>query len=411
MIPFSISSIAMIILQFDGSLRPPRDPQPGFTYSSKVIGSGILDGSEKLASCSSSILSSSDGGDDQLIALCGRYIPNEISMTSADTEYDGLLLGLDWLVNELSINQSNVYELMDNTNKTKLIIRGDCKAVIDQINYKSIPRKMDSKYNLAMEKIESIKDLYSTYHQRSTDVSVSSVLSVSLEHMPREYNTLCDAICKIVINHKQAEIVALILELIQIGEEEVKINKNVEDSTKQKQSKKKRKKHIMQSKSEYFQQAFDKICNNPQLCHSSRLALACKLTKVSIRYKDTAILDGLSNFFMNMSRRLNKFYYTEDNDDNDMIRDNLRRASILLCKKLPTHFADNTELGEDIKACNDIVDSIFQFCVGSKSSDNSDEEDMNAAILNAYTDISDLMGSVEVESHRNELILWSRQDI
>jgi len=87
----------MIILQFDGSLRPPRDPHPGFTYSSKVIGGGILDGSEKLASCSASI-SSSDGNDDEkLITMLGRYIPNEISMTSANTEYDGLLLGLDWL--------------------------------------------------------------------------------------------------------------------------------------------------------------------------------------------------------------------------------------------------------------------------------------------------------------------------
>jgi len=391
----------MIILQFDGSLRPPRDPQPGFTYSSKVIGSGILDGSEKLASCSASIISSSNGDDYNLIALCGKYIPNH-SMTSADTEYDGLLLGLDWLVNELSSNQSNIYQqLMD----TMLIIRGDCKAVIDQINDKSIPRKMESKYNLAMEKIESIKDLYSTYYQRSTEVSVSNaddVLSVCLEHVPREYNTLCDAICKIVINKKQAEIVASILDLIELGEEET-INNVDEDSSRQKHIKKKRKKQIILPKSEYFQQAFDSICNNPQLCHSSRLALACKLANVSIQYKDTAILDGVSNFFMNMSRRLNKFYYSnDDNDDNDIIRDTLRRASIL-CKKLSTHFTDNTELGEDSKACHEVVDSIFQFCVGSKSSGNSDEEDMNAAILNAYTDISKLIISVEVESYRDEL--------
>ena len=412
MIPFSISSIAIIILQFDGSLRPPRDPQPGFTYSSKVIGSGILDGSEKLASCGASI-SLSDGGDDdeKLIALCSKYIPNEISMTSADTEYDGLLLGLDYLINELSSHQSNFYELMGNTNDTKLIIRGDCKAVIDQINYKSIPRKMESKYNLAMEKINSIKELYSTYHQRNNDVSLSDangVLSICLEHISREYNTLCDAICKIVINHKQAEFVASILELIQLGEEDT-INKIDEGSTKQKHTKKKRKKHIMHSKSKYFQQAFDSICNNPQLCHSSRLALACKLTRVSIRFKDSANLDGLSNFFMDMSRRLNKFYYAEDNDDNDMIRDTLRRASIL-CKKSSTHFTDNTQLGDDSKACNGVVDSIFQFYVGSKSSDITDEKDMNTAILDLYKDISEIISSVEVESYRNELILWSVED-
>ena len=410
MIPFSISSIAMIILQFDGSLRPPRD-QPGFTYSSKVIGSGVVDGSETLASCGASITSSHGDDDEKFIKMLGKYIPNEISMTSADTEYDGLLLGLEWIVNELSSDQStvNIYEQL---NDTKLIIRGDCKAVIDQINYKSIPRKMESKYNLAMEKINSIKELHSTYHERNNDVSDSnanSVLSICLEHIPRENNTLCDAICKIVINHKQVEIVASIIDLIELGEEDYS-KKNVKDSIKQIHIEKKRKKRIILSKSEYFQQAFDSICNNPQLCHSSRLALACKLTKVSIQYKDTSILDGLSNFFMNMSRRLNKFYYAEDNYDNDMIRDTLRRASIL-CKKLSVHLNDNTQLEEDSKACNDNVDSIFQFCVGSKSSDISDEKDMDPAILNAYTDISELISSVEVESHKEELILWSRHNI
>jgi len=263
---------------------------------------------------------------------------------------------------------------------------------------------MESKYNLAVEKIDSIKELYSTY-QSNNDVSVSNAngeLSISLEHIPREQNTLCDAICKIVTNQKQAEIVATVLDLIKLGEEESK--KNVGDSVKQKHSKK-RKKHIKHSKSKYLQKAFDSICNNPQLCHSSRLALACKLTKVSIQYKDTAILDSLSNFFMNMSRRLDKFYYAQDNDNNNMNRDALRRASIL-CKKFSTHFTSNTELGEDSKACNEVVDSIFEFCVGSKSSENS-YDIMDADIIDPYRDISDLISSVEVESYRNELILLS----
>ena len=111
---------------------------------------------------------------------------------------------------------------------------------------------------------------------------------------------------------------------------------------------------------------------------------------------------------MNMSRRLNKFYYAQDNDDNDMIRDTLRRARIL-CKKLSTHFTDNTEFEEDIKDCHEVIDSIFQFCVRGKTSDSSDEE-VAPAILNAYTDISELISSVDVQSYRNELILWSVED-
>ena len=41
----------------------------------------------------------SDYGDDKLIGMRVRYIPNEISMP------DGLILGLDWLVNDLSSEQ------------------------------------------------------------------------------------------------------------------------------------------------------------------------------------------------------------------------------------------------------------------------------------------------------------------
>ena len=95
--------------------------------------------------------------------------------------------------------------------------------------------------------------------------------------------------------------------------------------------------------------------------------------------------------------------------DVDIIRDTLRRASIL-CKKSSTHFTDNTQLGDDSKACNGVVDSIFQFYVGSKSSDITDEKDMNTAILDLYKDISEIISSVEVESYRNELILWSVED-
>lgn len=107
-----------------------------------------------------------------------------------------------------------------------------------------------------------------------------------------------------------------------------------------------------------------------------------------------------------MSRRLNKFYYAEDND---MIRDTLRRASTL-CKKLSIHSDDNTEFGDDCKAFHEVVDSIFQFCVRSNSSDTSDEN-MDAAIIHPYRDISDL-SSRNVESHSiNQLILWSEKDI
>jgi hypothetical protein len=101
------STSLVILLHFDGSFRPPRDPIPGFTYSRDVFDNAPLyNNSEKLASCSSSIsiLSSpccSGVGDkkETRIAIGGRYLPNHIEMSSAMAEYEGLLLGLDWLMN------------------------------------------------------------------------------------------------------------------------------------------------------------------------------------------------------------------------------------------------------------------------------------------------------------------------
>ena len=308
--------VSSIVVQFDGSLTPPRDPLPGFTYSTNIIDnssrSNMLDGSEKLASCGAAIsytLVTSEGRrEEKLIAVDGRYLPNEPFLTSADTEYDGLLLGLDLLIDELSSMQSvdqhddGKYHILEDT--TNLVIQGDCKAVIDQIKSKSIPRKMEVQYNLAMDKIDSIKELYA---KRTT-----KILPVYLEHIPRENNTFCDAICKLNINQKQLDIVMTVMDLIRLGGIDATKSMGVNDINgrhKQHMTKKKRKrKNAIPSKSEYFQQALDNIRYNPQLCHSSRLALACKVTKVSMLHKDVAILDGLSSFFMNISRRWSKLY-------------------------------------------------------------------------------------------------------
>ena len=75
---FKGASCLVMLLKFDGSLRPPRD---FYNFCSP-------DGSQKLASCSATIsLQSSDGlGEERMIAIGGKYISNEPFMTSADTE-------------------------------------------------------------------------------------------------------------------------------------------------------------------------------------------------------------------------------------------------------------------------------------------------------------------------------------
>lgn len=428
-----------ITLRFDGSLRPPRDPTPGFTYSSSVSvndSTTQLDGSEKLASCSAAISLHSPNDtngheEEKLIAIGGRYLPNAPGMNAADTEYDGLLLGLEWLVHIFSSeeeNGSNIipvlnkwndvsndeYQLLDDP--PKLIIRGDCKTVIDQLTSRSVPRKMETKYNLAMDRIKSLKDMYAAEHQQRTmcenldtaDVSVSHELSLCFEHVPRGKNHFCDALCKLVINQKQSEIVESIHDLIRLGEDDA--SKNTDSHMKNRHIKKSKRNRISHPKSDYFQQAMNKIHDTPQLCQSSRLALACKLTQASIRQKDAVVLSEMSAFFLQMSRRWSRMYYLGNARDS-VDKDTLRNVSIA-CEKLSKYFAghvlDAPFVADNRDLCCSGIASVFEFCTGNKSNYNDgDLDSMHNAILMPYVDISEMIRGVEVEFWRNELLNWN----
>lgn len=403
-----------VVLRFDGSLRPPRDPIRGFTYTSNVVlGDSTkqqLDGSEKLASCSAAI-SLLHGQDEKLVAIGGRYLPNVPGMTSADTEYDGLLLGLEWLIKELPtvIDAWNGVAEVDPSGDAhqmwedpKLIVRGDCKAVIDAFESRSIPRRMETKYNAAMEMVRSIDGMY----KESTDTApVSPGISVSFEHLPRESNTLCDGLCKLVINQKQKHIVESIHEMIKIGEEEAvkaagsECNGNRNSNLRRRTTKQKRKKKKI-SESNHFRQALDEVCNNPQLCHSSRLALACELTRASIRQKDAAVLRDLSDFFLKMSRRWSRFYFAED-DSGAFCRGALRKASIT-CDILSEQCTSDSLQDEEL-ICQEI-DSIYEFCVGKDSTVSAGIE--SGAILDPNSDVSELIEAASTQNQR-DLRAWN----
>ena len=430
----SLSTVAVTgmatILQFDGSLRPPRDPISGFTYFPYNFDDGSskqpLDGMDRLASCGAtiSIQSSTDGGEERLIAIGGRYLPNVPGLTSADTEYDGLLLGLEWLVHTISSDKyqekptmSMFTELNDVESQTnpKLIIRGDCKAVIDQLNSKSVPRKMEEKYNLAISYINTLYDEHHRIKCESLALSSSSAskdLEISFEHIPRENNHLCDAICKLVINQKQLEVVRTIYKMILLGEEDAS-NSVEPNSPKNSHVKRKKSKKKLQPKSEHFQQAFNSICTNPQLCHSSRLALACELARASMRQKDIAVIGELSDFFLQVSRRWAKIYYLESVDDT-VGREKLRKVSIA-CKTLSENFVDvfleePKCVGVKAELCDEI-ESLLRFCTHSRSQDSDDENNTDSSvgtiILKPYTDISEMISSVEVETWKREIKAWS----
>ena len=156
-------SIIGLVLYFDGSLRPPRDK--GFLTQRLA----------RMASCGAAVFSD----DGTLLALGGKSVSLTPDITSADVEYEGLLFGLEWLYRQWDDKQ--------------LIVRGDCKAVIDQLIGRAAPRKLLSKHDAAMELLGRIGE-----HA-----------TVAYEHVLRKENTLCDAICERVMNIKEQQEVSM----------------------------------------------------------------------------------------------------------------------------------------------------------------------------------------------------------
>jgi ribonuclease HI len=163
MLPLAFLSALSLVLQFDGSHRPPKD----FGFPT--------DSMRKLPSCSSAILAD---GDEKVLALGGKLIPLNMGMTSADAEYDGLLVGLEWLG-----KQDEDWWTQHATSKT-LTIRGDNKAIIDQLRGSALPRKLNEKHQNGQQILETINKHFTTF---------------SYQHVLRNQNVLCDAVCGDII--------------------------------------------------------------------------------------------------------------------------------------------------------------------------------------------------------------------
>ena len=168
-----------LVLYFDGSLRTPRDA--GFPTH----------GLGRMASCGAAVVSHDDYS---LLSLGGRCLDIVPGITSADVEYDGLLFGLKHVV-------------IDNDNS--LVVRGDCKAIMDQLNGNAVPRKLRPKHELVMELLKKVD-------------------KISFQHVPREENKLCDSLCAGVMQiMEQREVAAFCTEMAclrQFAETETKRN-------------------------------------------------------------------------------------------------------------------------------------------------------------------------------------------
>ena len=173
-----------IVLRFDGSLRVKH------RQSSR--------GAAVAASCAAAVLRNDDLS---ICALGGRSISTDIpGQTSGGAEYSGLILGLEYIQKQGN-NSLGIEELWSQeTSGPTLTIRGDCKTVIDHCQGFAVPRKLRPQNTMTTDLIQSI--------ERRVKEVLNQKLQVSFELVPREDNQLCDAMCKLIINRKEEQMVS-----------------------------------------------------------------------------------------------------------------------------------------------------------------------------------------------------------
>ena len=379
---------ALIILEFDGSWRPsPLDPIPGFRC--QTASSTTATAAASSALFRSDVNVDDNGKSARLFAIGAKSLSD--TRTSADAEYKGLLMGLDQLEIALSSYDDDV---LGEHHDIELIVRGDCKAVIDQLNSRSNPRKTEKYYEQAVEKINSMR------HS-------SSVTTVAFEHVPRESNTLCDTLCKLVLNIDQQRVVASVQDMICSGEEE-SLSKDEQNGIAIKNMRKRSiKKKLIRPKSKHYEVAMEEIHKSSRICQSSKLALACLLSRSAIRTNDTAILLQLSDFFLQTSRKFTKIYWGDSSSTTTASKETLQTVSIL-CELLAMQFIDAEDEVQQLRTKHNIMsedggmqvklDSILEFCTNA-----NEIQDVLLPYSNVVT--SDI---IDGEKYSQELIEWNR---
>ena len=172
-----------IVLRFDGSLRVKH------RQSSR----GVV-----AASCAAAVLRNDDLS---ICALGGRSISTDIpGLTSGGAEYSGLILGLEYIQKQGN-GSLGIEELWSQeTSGPTLTIRGDCKTIIDHCQGFAVPRKLRPQKTMTTDLIQSI--------ERRVKEVLNQKLQVSFELVPREDNQLCDAMCKLIGNRKEEQMVS-----------------------------------------------------------------------------------------------------------------------------------------------------------------------------------------------------------
>ena len=166
---------ASLILHFDGSLRVPQDIHPDIVPSS--VTSSFL---SPLPTCAAALFSA----DGELLALGGSHLELLPTTTSADVEYEGLIFGLQEVLHLFSESSFPALKW-----PISIIVKGDCKTVIDQMNERAKPRKQRIQYAQAKVLVQKLSEEFKA--------------SLTFEHVSRDKNTICDHACRKIVEYTQ----------------------------------------------------------------------------------------------------------------------------------------------------------------------------------------------------------------
>ena len=177
----------MLIVQFDGSLRRPRDITAALsdlTYLPSLAGPNAM------ATCAAAILRD----DGEIVSLGGRYICTGPGVTSGSAEYDGLNLALWWLVNEAMEEETIWNDLWRNLGDgpPEVTVQGDCKTVIDHMNGAASPRRLRGGFETGKAYADRLEA------RLAREFGAACCPRVRFEHIPREDNVLCDVMCSAI---------------------------------------------------------------------------------------------------------------------------------------------------------------------------------------------------------------------
>lgn len=165
--------VGLIVVRFDGSLKMPTAEGRARLASAAATLSVVKDWDEKC--------------EEQFLCIGGKHLDTSKIRTSAEVEFEGLILGLEGIL----AHQEFLTPLVEKYGGI-IRVQGDCKTAIQQMQGRSKSRKLALSYSKASELVEKIP------------------WSLQFEHCPREQNALCDRLCCNLLASKQDFVIASI---------------------------------------------------------------------------------------------------------------------------------------------------------------------------------------------------------